>query len=212
MVGAARLVVRRAPLRAAVVFSVVAFTLLRMGLYLQPTWLTSVGLDVAWIGIVLAGLSLVGALGAECIEAVRRRVGERTLVFVLPFVLGLGYVALGTSGLGLGLGVLALHALANGVYSPLSKELLNREITDSTQRATVLSVESMARRLVFGAFAPCAGLLIDGRGLNAGLQVTGALGIGGALLLGITALFARRRLVGDAGLTPEAAQSRFSPP
>ncbi len=212
MLDAARLVVRRTPLRNAVVFSVVTFTLLRMGLYLQPTWLTSVGLDVTWIGAVLAALSLVGAVGAAHIEAVRRRIGERTLVFGLPLVLGLGYIALGNTGLALGLAVLGLHALANGIYSPVCKELLNREITDSTQRATVLSVESMARRLAFGAFAPCAGLLIDGRGLNAGLQVTGALGIGGALLLGITAIFARRQLGGAASLTREAVQSRFSRP
>jgi hypothetical protein len=122
----------------------------------------------------------VGAVGAEWIEAVRRRIGERGLVILLPLLLGTSYVALGSASLTFGLSILALHALVNGIYSPLSKDLLNREITDSSQRATVLSVESMARRLVFGAFAPIGGVLIDHHGLGAGLQLTGAVGVVGA--------------------------------
>jgi hypothetical protein len=145
-----------------------------------------VGLDVMWIGAVLAALSLVGALGAEGIEAVRRRMGERSLMLLLPLTLGLGYLALGKVGWPAGLVLFAVYALANGIYSPFSKELLNRQITDSAQRATVLSVESAARRLVFGAFAPMAGVLIDRDALSAGLQVTGLLGVFGALLLAIS--------------------------
>jgi MFS family permease len=194
MGDAARVVLRRAPLRRAVLFSVLTFTLLRMGLYLQPTWLDAAGLDVAWIGAVLAGLSLVGAVGAERIEAVGRRVGERGLVVLLPLVLGAAYLAIGQVGLPVGLGLLALHALANGIYSPISKDLLNREITDSSQRATVLSVESMARRLGFGAFAPLGGMLIDHHGLGAGLQITGVLGVIGAVAM--VGLFIGRRTSG----------------
>jgi predicted MFS family arabinose efflux permease len=211
MGDAARLVLRRPALRRAVLFSVVTFTLLRMGLYLQPAWLDAAGLDVAWIGVVLAALSLVGAMGAEGIEAVRRRVGEKGLVVLLPFMLGVAYVALGHIGLPLGLGLLALLALANGIYSPISKDLLNREITDSSQRATVLSVESMARRLGFGAFAPVGGVLIDHHGLGAGLSLTGALGIVGAVaMVGLFVLRGTSAVPGEAlALTQSGAQRRF---
>ena len=215
MGAAARTVLSRAPLRRAVLFSVLTFTLLRMGLYLQPTWLDATGLGVGWIGLLLALISLIGAIGAARIEAVRRRIGERGLVVVLPLALGACYLVLGRSGLPLGLGLLALHAVANGVYSPLSKDLLNRQISDSSQRATVLSVESMARRLGFGAFAPLAGFLIDRHGLAAGLQITGALGLLGAVAMGVLALSARRgaalaapALVG-AALTRDTAERRF---
>jgi predicted MFS family arabinose efflux permease len=211
MVAATRVVLLRAPLRRAVIFSVLTFTLLRMGLYLQPIWLDNSGLDVMWIGVVLAALSLVGAIGAERIETVRRAVGERGLVLLLPLVLGTSYILLGRIGLPLGLGLLALLALCNGVYSPLSKDLLNREILDSSQRATVLSVESMARRLGFGAFAPLSGLLIDRHGMVAGLQITGALGLVGAAAMGVLFIGAAAMsgsLVSD-GLTGPGAERRF---
>ena len=207
--SAGRIVLLRAPLRSAVLFSVVAFTLLRMGLYLQPTWLSAAGLDVAWIGAALAGLSLIGAVGAEGIETVRQRIGERSLVVLLPLVLGLCYLVLGQVGLPIGLVLMSFHAIANGVYSPLSKELLNREITDSAQRATVLSVESAARRIMFGAFAPVAGILIDSKGLSAGLEVTGALGVLGAVVLMISV--ARRAAIGKPDAAPWSDASPAAP-
>ena len=214
MRSAALVAVRRPRLRAAILFSVITFTLLRMGLYLQPTWLASEGLDLAWVGGVLAALSLVAAIGAEGIESARRRLDERALVVLLPAVIGVAYLALPRCGWPLGIFLLGILALGNGVYSPLSKDLLNREITDSGQRATVLSVESMARRLAFGAFAPLAGVLIDERGLSSGIQATGLLGLCGAVLVLGAMWLAQRGHRGllsadtEAALTPEAAEPK----
>jgi predicted MFS family arabinose efflux permease len=193
MAAAARAVIVEPPLRFAVGFSVLVFTLLRMGLYLYPAYLDAAGLDDAWIGLSLAALSLAAAHGAFRIEAVRRAVGEGALVWGLPLVIALSYAALGRWFTLWGLLLLGVQYVCNGVYSPFSKELLNREIRDSGQRATVLSVESMARRLVFGAFAPLAGVLIDGRGLQSGLYACAALGLSGGALLILTALRRHRR-------------------
>jgi predicted MFS family arabinose efflux permease len=204
MAAAARAVVREPPLRFAVGFSVLIFTLLRMGLYLHPAYLDAAGLDVAWMGVVMAGLSLAGAHGALRIDSVRRAVGEGALVWTLPLALAASYVALGHWFALWGILLLGVQAVGNGIYSPFSKELLNREIRDSGQRATVLSVESMARRLVFGAFAPVAGVLIDRRGLQSGLYACAGLGLaGGLLLLGSAVRRHRRGLHGFEGeVTP----------
>jgi predicted MFS family arabinose efflux permease len=93
--------------------------------------------------------------------------------------------------------LLAVQSLVNGLYSPFSKELLNREIADSGQRATVLSVESMARRLGFGAFAPICGVLIDRSGLHAGLYVCAVAGVLGCGVLVFMELRRRQRGLGD---------------
>jgi hypothetical protein len=184
MAHAARAVVMQRPLRFAVFFSVLVFTLLRMGLYLYPAYLDRAGLDTAWIGLVLALLSVVGAGVAARIETVRRLLGEGRMAWLMPLLLAASYFGLGRWFAVWGLGLLAIQSAVNGIYSPFSKELLNREIADSGQRATVLSVESMARRLAFGAFAPIAGVLIDARGLHTGLYLCAAAGlVGGAALL-----------------------------
>jgi predicted MFS family arabinose efflux permease len=202
--AAARAVVTEGPLRFAVFFSVLVFTLLRMGLYLYPAYLDAAHLDVGWVGVVLAVLWLAGAFGAQRIEAIRRTFGESSLVWGLPLVVAGSYALLGRWFTVWGIGLLAVQSVCNGVYSPFSKELLNREIRDSGQRATVLSVESMARRLVFGAFAPVAGVLIDRNGLGAGLWACAVGGaIGGAFLFGSMVRRHRRGLHGFEGeITP----------
>ncbi len=197
MAHAARAVVTRPPLFFAVGFSVLVFTLLRMGLYLYPPYLAGAGLDTAWVGLVLALLYVVGAAGAQRIESVRRRIGERGLVWAMPLALALSYAVLGSFVAVWGVLLLAVQSLVNGLYSPFSKELLNREIADSGQRATVLSVESMARRLAFGAFAPVAGLLIDAHGLHAALYLCAGAGTIGAGLLIASSVRRRRRGLGD---------------
>lgn len=192
MAHAARAVVAQSPLRFAVGFSVLVFTLLRMGIYLYPAYLDAAGLDVAWIGVTLAVLYLVGAFGAQRIEVIRRVLGEERLVWLLPLALAVSYGLLARWFVVWGIALLAVQSMVNGIFSPLSKELINREVEDSGQRATVLSVESMARRLAFGAFAPVAGVLIDGRGLAYGLLLCAGAGVaGGALLL--SASLRRRR-------------------
>jgi len=193
MAASAATVVTHKPLRFAVFFSILVFTLLRMDQYLYPPYLDSAGLGVGRVGLVLAVLSLAGGLCAARIDSVRRRVGEATLVWGLPLCLAFSFLVLGRFSAVWGVGVMVVHAMANGLYSPFSKELLNREISDSGHRATVLYVESMARRLAFGAFTPVAGALIDRHGLRWGLYACAAVGVvGGALLLAQTVRRHRR--------------------
>jgi predicted MFS family arabinose efflux permease len=184
-------------LRFAVFFSLLIFTLLRMGLYLYPPYLNQAGLNTAWVGIVLALLSVVGAASAARIEPIRARLGEGRLVWGMPLLLAASYLALGRWFAIWGIGFLVVQALVNGLYSPFSKELLNREIADSGQRATVLSVESMARRLAFGAFAPVAGVLIDAHGLHAALYLCAGAGLIGFALLVASSVARRRRGLDD---------------
>jgi len=172
----ARLAVQHRPLAFAILFSTLLFTLVRMGLYLHQPYLTRAGFALEHVGLVLAALSLAGAWGAARIDSLRRLVGEQGLLWGVPAALALSYLVLGHWFAGWGIALLAVQSVLNGVYSPLSKELLNREIADSSHRATVLSVESMARRIAFGVFAPLCGLLMDGFGLGAGLYACAALG------------------------------------
>jgi MFS family permease len=190
--SSARRVVEHRPLLFAVAFSTLVFTLTRMSIYLHQPFLSAAGLDLSHVGLVMAALSLVAAVGAHRIEWLRRAFGESTLVWGLPAVLALSYLVMGRWFATWGVALLGLQALASGVYSPLSKELLNREIADSGRRATILSVESMARRLAFGLFAPLVGWMIDRDGLGAGLWACAALALAGTAVLAVRTTVRRR--------------------
>ncbi len=196
-----RRVLARPALLFAVLFSTLVFTLVRMSIYLHQPYLSAAGFGLAEVGLVMALLSVGAALAAYRIDGLRRALGERALVVLLPLSLALSYALLGRFVAGWGVVLLLAQSLVNGAWSPFSKELINREIHDSSLRATVLSVESMVRRLAFGLFAPLAGLMMDRGGLPGGLYACAGLGGLGVALLGAHLL--RRRTSFDSGFEGE---------
>src|SRR5687768_16329573 len=113
-----------------------------------------------------------------------RMFGDESLLWALIGVLGVSFVLLAELRGPWVLALLAVQALANGVYSPLVKPLLNREITDSRLRATVLSIESIVRRSAMGVFAPVAGFY----GAASAMYVCAAIGLGGLAILAAIAM------------------------
>ncbi len=168
-------------------YSAVVFVLLRATVYIYQPYLQERGLGPVAIGGLFAGVYVVASLVAYRTYRLRRKLGDETLVWALLAVLAISF--LGLAGAGTGpwmLSLLVIQAVANGLYSPLTKPLLNAEITDSRQRASILSVESMARRAAMGIFAPLVGLY----GESGVMLLCGGVGLVGLLLLA----FARVRV------------------
>jgi len=178
-----------ARLRWAILYSALIFVLLRVSLWLYQPYLKGAGFDVAAIGLIFAGVYLAAAFASHFVDAIRRRLPGASIYWALPLVLGLSYLLLGRFTASWGVLLLLAQKAVDGVYSPLTKDLIQRDVPDSYTRATVLSVESMVRRLVFCAFAPFCGLLVDRLSLSAalyGCAAVAALGAG-ALFLGLEA-------------------------
>ncbi len=168
-------------------YSAVVFMLLRATVYLYQPYLHQRGLGPISIGLLFAGVYIVAALVAYRTHLLRRRVGDELLLWLL--LAGLAISFLGLAGVRNGpwmLALLLVQAVANGIYSPLTKPLLNVEISDSSRREAVLSIESMARRLAMGVFSPLVGLF----GQSDVMALCGVVGLGGLVLLAI----ARRQL------------------
>jgi MFS family permease len=174
----------RARLRWAILYSAFIFVLLRVSLWLYQPYLHRAGYDVAAVGFIFAGVYLVAALTARQIDAIRRRLPGAALYWALPLTLGATYVVLGRFAASWGVLLLMAQKAVDGIYSPLTKELMNRELPEAGARATVLSVESMVRRLAFCAFAPLIGVLIDRISLAAALYACAATAALGAVALG----------------------------
>jgi MFS family permease len=177
--------VLRAPrLKWVIAYSAVAFVLLRATVFIYQPYLNELGFGLGATGAIFAGAYLVAAVVAHRTPSLRRRLGEPALVWGLLALLALTFVGMAVAGGGLwGLGVLALQAAANGLYSPLVKPMLNHEIAHSGRRATVLSVESMVRRAAFGLFSPAIGQATVSWGVSGGLALCGAFGLVGLGLL-----------------------------
>lgn len=179
-------VARNGKLAWLVGYSAVVFALLRATIYVYQPYLQERGLATFEIGLLFAGVNLVAAGVAQRTYQLRVSFGEERLLWTLLAVLGISFVGLASAGAGPWMLVLLLvQAIASGIYAPLTKPLLNREIR-SENRAAVLSVESMGRRAAIGLFAPFVGLY----GQTDVMLLCGAVGLAGLVILA----YARLRL------------------
>ncbi|MCG8418889.1 MAG: MFS transporter [Proteobacteria bacterium] len=171
-----------------VAYSAVVFVLVRSTEYLYQPYLDERGFAVSEIGFIFAGSFLLASFMAHRAHAMRRWLGEDTLIYGLLGMLAVSFLLLNLlHGAWAPLSMLAVQAVAIGLYSPLVKTMLNRQITDSNRRATILSVESIARRGAKGVFSPIAGYV----GVSSAIYLCGGIGIIGFALL---ALFAARSM------------------
>ena len=165
----------------AIAYSAVVFVLLKATVYLYQPFLNERGFGIAETGFVFSGLYLVAAVTAFNTHTLRKWLGERTLVWGLLGALAVSFVLLNQISAKWVLALLAVQAVAIGLYSPLVKPLLNREILDSKRRATMLSMESIVKRIAMGAFSPVAGYY----GAASAMYLCGGIGCVGIVLLAL---------------------------
>jgi MFS family permease len=190
-----------------IVYSAVVFALLRVTDYLYQPYLHTRGFDPMEMGLVFAGISGFAAFMALRADGLRRWLGEGALVWALLAILAVSFLVLHSLAAPFALIVLAVQGAINGVYSPLVKPIINREITDSGRRATVLSVESIARRAAIGVVS----LVAAGYGAYSAIYWCGALGLAGFAILALGSRWAPgarkrpvRHEVGDVGVVDPA--------
>jgi hypothetical protein len=164
-------------------YSAVAFTLLKVTIDLYQPYLDSRGFSLTGRGFVFAGIHVLAALVATRASALRRRFGEDALVWGVMGMLAVSFLLLVKVSGALVLVLLAVQAVASGLYSPLVKPMINREIRDSGRRATVLSIESIMRRAAMGLFLIPAALL----GATSAIYLCGGVGLAGGIILWLTA-------------------------
>ena len=182
-------VTRNSRLAWIVGYSAVVFVLLRATIYLYQPYLEERGLGAISIGLLFAGVYAIASLVACRTYQLRQRFGDEVLLWSLLAVLAVSFVGLAGAGSGPWmLALLGVQAVAAGIYSPLTKPMLNAEIADSRRRAAVLSVDSMVRRAAMGLFAPLVGLY----GQADVMLLCGAVGIGGLAVLAFARLRVRR--------------------
>lgn len=184
MTDAVKDVARSSRLAWLVGYSAIVFVLLTASnRYLYQPYLHGQHFSLAAIGLVYAGVNLIAAVVALDASRLRRRFGDDALLWILLGTLGGSLVLLSAVSGPIAVVLIGLQAFGTGLYSPIVKPLLNRAITDSSRRATVLSVESIARRAAMTVFMPLVGLA----GADAALTLCGVLGLGALVVLALIA-------------------------
>ncbi|MGW2270234.1 MFS transporter [Streptomyces yangpuensis] len=187
---AAGRVLGRSPLLALYMAQGVAvFTLVRIGQanLFQPI-LTVKHLPLKAFGVMMAVTTLFELAGAAR-SAWLRRLGDVRAVLLLTVVMAVSLALLVPAGL-IGTAVcLCVFSLASGLIFPIQRQLINRAIPDSRQRATLISLESLIDRAVCALVVLALGGYLARGEMNLFLV---HLAFGTTLLMGAVALLARR--------------------
>lgn len=143
---------------------------------LLPVWVRSSGLDVSWVGILLAVFSGAAIAGAALAAAVAERV-PRLTIYTIGFVCA-GPVPLMTLALGAPLPVIlpafVLSGFAAGFLNPIIGALLFERIPAPMVGRVIALVGALAWALIpFGGLY--AGLLVENVGVAVALGATASL-------------------------------------
>ncbi len=165
-------------LSSIVAFGAVAFVLLRLSLFadqphleahLHGNWLQH---TVLTMGLLAATKEVSTALVASSAGSIFANVRSRTLAVFLGVGLTGAYMLMGEAHGTLCTVLMVLLASAFGVFSPLMRALMNRLIEGPRDRATLLSIEGMGRRLLFAAMSPLFGRAVEASSLHAAFAGT----------------------------------------
>jgi MFS family permease len=134
---------------------------------------------VVWFGILAAGSMLLGLLASQVLVERFERVGQEglaRLLFALTAVQVVAVVAFALAGtFALAVGGLWLYYLTRSLIWPVERTWLNQQITDSSVRATVISITGQSDAIGQVAGGPGLGGIATVFGLRAGLLSGGVL-------------------------------------
>jgi MFS transporter, DHA3 family, tetracycline resistance protein len=152
-----------------------AFDRLREAHFIRDVGLPELGsLDpVVWFGLFGVASMVVGLVGTTVLLRHFERAtkgGMARLLFGLTAVLAAGWMAFALAGnLAVAVGALLVAGLARSLVGPLYMTWLNQQITDSSVRATVISISGQADAIGQSAGGPVLGVIGNVFGIRAAL-------------------------------------------
>jgi MFS family permease len=176
-------------LRWLVVYAGVVFGFFNAALWLYQPYFKLTGLGVVYFGAVFAGFQGFSALVGKYAHLVEKRLGPRLSLLMLVLVTAAGYLLMANVLFRLSFCLIALHQFARGFHKVVVSDYVNKHARPDI-RATILSAQSMAGRLVYAAIIPVAGWITDAYSL---VQALTALGLA-TLIVGSALYLMLRRL------------------
>lgn len=164
-----------APLRSIILLhSLLATMTLSLFWFSQPYQL-SIGLPIAWFGVVHGVIVAAGAIASKYTHQIEKHADDRLLLIGVALAVIGAYIGLGFIHSWYGLALLLICRMAWGVLSPATSDVMNR-MTDSTVRATILSIRGFFFRGTFSVIAPILGYMADVLTINQAILLTGIIG------------------------------------
>jgi len=163
---------RNRALRWIIVYSGVIFAFNQSVLWFYQPYFELTGLDVAYFGFVFAAFQIVAAFSSKYADGIERRLGQKSSLVMLTFLVGGSYLLMSHYVALFSFTFCFVQQFVRGFRNTVVTDYVN-QLTDSSMRATILSVESFVGRLVYATIIPVFGWIADVYTIGQALTVMG---------------------------------------
>lgn len=151
--------------------SVIGFASLSMAWFAQ-IFMFNAHLPARYYGITWTSLNLFVAAGSFMSFWIYRKVGLKSAAVMILVLISGGFILASQTISILGIALLAIFYFTRGAAHPILKDRINN-LTQSSVRATVLSIRSFIIRILFFALGPLLGFVTDKINLSTALLLGG---------------------------------------
>lgn len=127
--------------------------------YTSQSYLTYIGIDVKYIGIIFFLFNIIASFGAKYSAKINLK--SKSIIAIFAILL----IGLNFSGIYLSLVIFSISRFINGMIWPILNSDINKKL-QTENRATMLSYKSLIIQISFIIFDPLVGLSIDLFGLR----------------------------------------------
>jgi len=164
--------------------TIVAVIDLQIFWFLQP-YQEAAGLPLPLFGLTYAAMCLAGAIAYKEAHRFGQRAESMHTLIIIAIVLILACIGMGAVTSLWGLSFFIMEGIAFGLFDPIISNLINHATT-SDVRATVLSLKSLAARLLFAASSPLLAFSADKFSLSYAFFLTAIFGFTALVIIYVT--------------------------
>ena len=128
--------------------------------WLSQKYFDIVGVELVYYGILWGALNAIVGTSSWFAHRMVNRFSRLQLTLIIFVLLLIGFIGLAVFQSVWGIAFIGLAFIGRGFGVPIFKDFIN-ELTDSSIRATVLSLRSFIVRILFVLFGPLIGFVID---------------------------------------------------
>ena len=167
--------------RAIIIFTMFFYIFFRAGFWFFQPYLKAVDIPVVYFGYIFAIFNLVAAIVSKNSAEIMRRTKGKTLM-CLGGLMVFSFMSLGVTNMAIGFVLILPQQIVRGMYKPVIMKTLNKNIP-STNRATIISLQSLVQNLAVALTLPAIGKLMDSVNIFKVHLI-----IGGIMLIGLIPL------------------------
>lgn len=156
---------------AILISSITGAATLTYAWFVQPYFIEA-GIPVTVFGILWTLLNLTLGVFSMFAYRIEKWLGRRNSLLIIVILLSAGFIFTSLEISLAGIAILFGFYMVRGLATPVLKDYIN-QYTDSTVRATILSVRNFEIRIIFAIIGPVLGYLTDHFSLKTALMVAG---------------------------------------